>query len=79
MRILNDVNDKKIDNISLFLTKDEAFQMIAYLEDLLNNPGKHHAHLSSDDYQKEITLCVYDQQNINSFHQRAKKLILEDE
>ncbi|MFT4552842.1 MAG: hypothetical protein ACI9S8_001474 [Chlamydiales bacterium] len=78
MRILDEDNDKKIDNVSIFLTRDEALQMIGYLEDLVGNPGNHHAHLSSEDYQKEITLCVYGQQNIESFHPRAKKLIIED-
>ncbi|NGX42846.1 MAG: hypothetical protein K940chlam7_01134 [Chlamydiae bacterium] len=79
MRILNEDNDKKIDCVSIFLTRDEAIQMIGFLKDLMNNPKNHHAHLSSGDYQKEITLCLYDLQDIESFHPRAKKLILKDE
>lgn len=78
MRMLDDDRDIKVDNISIFLTKDEALQMIGYLEDLIENPDNHHAHLSSEDYQKEITMCVYDQKNIDSFHPRARKLIIED-
>jgi len=79
MRVLDEDRDVKVDNLSIFLTKDEAIQMIGYLEDLVKNPSSHHAHLTSEDYQKEITICIYDQQNIDSFHPRAKKLIVEDE
>ena len=79
MRILDEVNDKKIDAISLFLTKEETLQMAGYLEEMLANPDCHHVHLSSDDYQKEVTLCMYDQKKLDDFHPRAKRLILEDE
>ena len=54
MRILNDESDKKLDNISIFLTKEEAIQLRGYLNQLLDDPKLHHAHLSSKDYQKEI-------------------------
>ena len=78
MRILNDESDKKSDNISIFLTKAEALQLRAYLNQLLDNPKIHHIHLSSEDYQKEITVCIYDENNLEGFHPRAIKLIKED-
>ncbi len=79
MRILDEESDKKLDEVSIFLTKEEAVQMLGYLENLIKNPSHQHSHLSSIDYQKEITICIYDTQNIESFHPRAKKLILKDE
>ena len=79
MRILNDESDKKLDNISLFLTKEEAVQLRGYLNQLLDNSKLQHAHLSSKDYQKEITICLYDENNLESFHPRAIKLIEKDE
>lgn len=78
MRILDEGSDKKLDNVSIFLTKAEAYQFISYLSQLLDNPKLHHAHLSSSDYKKEITVCIYDNENLKDFHSRAIKLIKED-
>ena len=78
MRILDDEADKKLDNISLFLTKEEAVQLRGYLNQLLENPKLQHSHLSSADCQKEITVCLYDEKNLENFNQRSIKLIKED-
>jgi len=37
-----------------------------------------HVHLSNEDYQKEITVCIYDENNLEDFHPRVIKLIKED-
>ena len=78
MRILNDELDKKLDNVSVFLTKVEILQLRGYLNQLLDNPKLQHVHLSSEDYQKEITICIYDENDLEGFHPRAIKLIKED-
>ena len=78
MRILNEDEDKKIDNISIFLTHREGNQLLSYLQTILKDPSCHHIHLSSEDYQKEITLCVYDDKNIQTFDPRTRKLLTED-
>ena len=62
MRILNDEDDKSLKLVSVLLTKDEALQMVGYLEDLIQG-NTDHAHVMSDDYSKEITLSLYDQKN----------------
>ena len=79
MRILNDISDTKLDSISIFLNEEEMKQMSDYLNQLLNNPNQQHVHLSSSDYQKEITICLYDEKKLEHFHPRAVKLIKEDE
>jgi hypothetical protein len=79
MRILDDESNQKLDNVSIFLTQEEAKQLEGYLRKLLENPKLHHSHLSSSDYKKEITVCLYDEKNLNSFDQRSIKLIKEDE
>ncbi len=79
MRILNDESDKKLDAVSVFLTKQEVKQLIGYLTQLIENPKLQHMHLSSEDYQKEITICMYDGEDLSGFSQRAKKLISADE
>ena len=56
MRILDDDLDKKLNTVSIFLTKKEAIQMRGYLNQLIEKPELQHAHLSSEDYKKEITV-----------------------
>ena len=77
MRISDDVTDKKLDRITLFLTEPEAIQLESYLKPFLEKPKEKelHFHLSSEDYQKEITVCIYNPENIRALHSRAQKLI----
>lgn len=74
MRILDDKTDKKLDRITLFLTKSEALQLEYYLKHFLEKPNDSglHFHLSSEDYQKEITVCIYNPENITSLHPRIQ-------
>lgn len=78
MRILDQDNDKKLDNILLFFTEQEASEMRDSLNILLSEKSGHH-HINNEDYQKEITVCMYEENNLDNFHPRCKKLILEDE
>ena len=78
MRILDNESDKKLDDIAIFLNMEEAIQLRGYLNQLLDNPKLQHAHLSSADYQKEITICLYNEKDLQGFHPRAIKLIKED-
>jgi hypothetical protein len=79
MRILDNDADVKLDAISLFLTKTEALHLIGYLEQLVESTRHDHSHLMSEDYQKEITICLYDSENIKNFEPRIQKLIKIDE
>lgn len=81
MRISDDATNKNLDGITLFLTEAEAIQLKNYLEQFLKKSKDkgEHFHLSSDDYQKEITVCIYNPKNISTLHPRAQKLILEDQ
>lgn len=78
MRILDDESDKKLDTVTLFLTKEEILQLRSDLDHLIAKPKLNHAHLSSEDYKKEITVCVYDEEDLQGFHPRSIKLIKED-
>jgi hypothetical protein len=77
MRILNTITDKKIDNITIYLTNSEAQELLDSLEAIISEP-KHHSHIPSEDFMKEITVCIYDPNNLSGFNERSKKLILED-
>lgn len=78
MRILDPGNDKKLDEVGLYLTREEAIKLRSNLEQLLADRGMHHVHLSNDDYQKEVTVSIYDVANLEGFDERSKKLIRED-
>ena len=73
-----DESDKKLDNVSIFLTQGEAIQLRGYLSQLLDNPKSQHSHLSCADYQKEITVCLYNETKLENLNQRSIKLIKED-
>ncbi len=77
MRILDDELDKKLDLVSIFLTEIEIRHLIGYLKQLLDKKIDH-AHLISEDYQKEITVCMYDGSGVKKFSARVEKLIRED-
>ena len=82
MRIYNLDSDKKVNKVVLYLTPDEAQEMKDSLELLLtNNEKHHHEHISDreDDFKREITVCIYREDNLSSFDERSKKLILNDE
>ena len=78
MRILNKDNDKPADQITLYLTKEETREMIDSLEQLLQKPNGNHSHISNEDYQMEITVCIYDEsdpENMKWFDERSTNLI----
>ena len=80
MYILDDLKNEKLDCITLILNENEIRQLIGYANQLLENKSSSdHYHLSSEDYQKEITICMYDSGNIKQFNERIQKLIMDDE
>lgn len=79
MRIYNEDTDKKVNRVTLYLTPDEASEMRDSLEALLKNDKHHHEHIPDSDFKKEITVCIYREDNLSSFDERSKKLILHDE
>jgi hypothetical protein len=81
MRMLDEDNDKRLDNVLLVLTAAEARQLNSYLCQLIDAKSStcDHFHLSSEDYQKEITICLYSPDHINNFNHRIRKLIVHDE
>lgn len=79
MRILDNETDKKLDSVMLFLTRTELQQLLGYATQLLEKPSCDHCHLTNDDYQKEITICIYEPGKANNFDKRTQKLIECDE
>jgi hypothetical protein len=80
MRIYNADTDKKANKVTLYLTLDEAKEMKGALETLLSDSKKHHhEHIPGANFKKEITICIYKEDNLSSFDERSKRLILNDE
>jgi hypothetical protein len=79
MRIYNVDTNKKSNRVTLYLTHDEAKEMKDALEALLKDGKKHHEHIPDKDFNKEITVCIYREDDLSSFDERSKKLIRYDE
>ena len=80
MHILDDESNKKLDCITIILSRSEIQQLLGYAKQLLEKPSSsEHYHLSSEDYQKEITICMYESGKIEQFNPRIQKLIKDDE
>ena len=81
MRIYNADLDQKVNKVILYLTPEEALEMKDSLEMILNNNEKHHHEHIPDraDFKKEITVCIYIENDLSNFDDRSKKLILNDE
>ena len=77
MRILDYSTDKAIDDICLYLTVTEASELIGWLSELIRDPGKQHAHLSDNAGQRELSVAVYTEENLQSFDERSVRLIKE--
>ena len=82
MRIYSEDTDKKINRVILYLTIDEAQELKDSLELIINNSEKHHhEHIPDreDDFKREITVCIYREDNLSTFDERSRELILKDE
>jgi hypothetical protein len=79
LRILDVENDKALNDVTLYLTISEAKELLGDLQDLINKFGRNeHAHINDTEFNHELTLVLYDEQNLVGFDERSKKLIKED-
>jgi hypothetical protein len=78
MHLVDDVSKKKLNTISIFLTLSEAQELRDTLNSLIKKPLNNHAHISNYDYDREITIAIYDEQNLGDFSQEARDIILSD-
>ncbi len=80
MRIYNLDSDAKVNKIILYLTPDEAQEMKHALEQIISDNKKYqHKHIIDSEYKREITVCIYREDNLSTFDERSKRLILNDE
>lgn len=79
MRILDESSDKSLEKVILYLTLEEALELKDSLDELLKKPLNNHTHVSDENFQKEITVCIYDTNNLSGFSERSKNLIKNDQ
>lgn len=80
MRILDTENDKALKDINIYLTRGEAQELLDDLTAMLETDEKaYHVHVNDLQYEHELTLAIYDEEDISSFDERSKKLIQNDE
>jgi hypothetical protein len=78
MRLLNEDADTSFSRLTLLLTKAEASELRDTLESILRSPSAHD-HVPSEDYEKEITVAIYDEPNVSAFNERCRRLIRTDQ
>ncbi|MDD5518965.1 MAG: hypothetical protein PHV98_06415 [Candidatus Omnitrophica bacterium] len=76
MRILDINNGKVAKNINLFLTLDEAKELHSSLDNLIRKPDKNHVHIADFEFNYEITVSVYTENNLKFYDSKSQQLIL---
>jgi hypothetical protein len=75
MRIINEKNNECLDSILIMLTPDEASELSSKLNSINPNVGEH-IHVNDENYQTEIIIAIYTDQNINYFTETIKNIII---
>lgn len=79
MIIIDEELKNNLSNVTLILSEKEIKQLISYANQLLEEKiSSDHRHLSSQDYQKEITLVFFDPDQTSDFQPYIKKIIEEE-
>ena len=80
MRFFDNDNNKAVKNLTLYLTINEAKELLSDLQANLDNYGKnYHSHIYDESYNHELTVVLYDKENLKAFDERSVKLIVNDE
>ena len=77
MRILDSDTDRALDGLLLEFDEHELAAFANAIEQLLRIPLGDHDHVYNEDYQKEVTVTVYDPDDLTRYNERSKRLITE--
>jgi hypothetical protein len=79
MRILDQDNDRSVSRVTILLRPSEARELLTALEQLLKDAHSAlHEHVPSGDHEKEITVALYADEDLDSFDERSRRLIKRD-
>ena len=68
---------QSLSNIDLLLTLSEAKELNNALEQLIEAKHNeiHHLHVSSEDYQTEISVSILEKNNLETYHKSIRDII----
>jgi len=58
---------ESLDDVLLLLSTKEAVELKNAIEQLLISDDNHHEHISTNDYQKEIIISIFDKNPIETY------------
>lgn len=80
MRILDSDKKQALKNIIVYLEIHEAKEMLDDLRSLIENYNKkgQHAHINDASFEHEITLTLYDKNDLAGFDETSIKIITDE-
>ena len=76
MRIFNREKNLVLNQIDIFLNEDEIHYLTNMLNELIKKPKIHHVHVNDEKFERELTVSLYTDHNLNEFDQRSREVIL---
>ena len=75
MRI-HDVNsDQTTTEVVLFLTRSEARDLRGIVKSIEGGASGIHEHVDSADFKRQITVCIYDEGDLDGLDARSREII----
>jgi hypothetical protein len=71
MRLLDQKSEKALESVTVYLTQSEAEELRDSVIALLREPHHAHYHINSNDFKKELTICIYNENDLSGFGEIA--------
>jgi hypothetical protein len=78
MRISHDDTNEALSQVTIYLTKAEAVELQGALAAVLWDHPTAHTHVPDASYEREITVCTYNLDQLDHFDERSRRLLLSD-
>ena len=75
MHIYDSHSDKTLEEVILYLTSEEAYELYDGLARIMKQPRGNHVHVNNDDYQRELTVCIYRKEDIETFDEKSRQML----
>jgi hypothetical protein len=79
MRILDERTGQPVNDITIFLTVEEATTLYHSAQRLVFNPRIHHVHIRDEDKQRQIAVAIYTPSRVAELDERSQRLIVTGE
>ena len=79
MRVFDPNTDTTLKDVVLYLKANEAKELLDSLSEMLEtNDLNSHSHINDVSFEHEITVVLYEEQQIDKLNERSQKIIIED-